>query len=153
MAIGALAAVGLSLDIIGRLRGGQAAEERGEADSIAALFEASQLEQLAGQEEAVGQRRALEERRLGRLRSSRALARSAASGGGVATNIIADLDAQADFLARLALFGGKDRARLRRTQAQIKRFEAKSSRRAGRDARSASIFGIGATLFSKFGES
>jgi len=151
MALSALAIAGIGFSVFGTSQKNKAAANRAESDAKAALFEAQILDILAGQEEAVGQSRALEQRRLGRLRSSTALARSAASGGGVATEIIADLDAQTELLARLELFSGKDRARTRRLQARSKRIGGFASAQIAKDIKSSTIFDIGTSLFDKFG--
>jgi len=151
MPIGPLAVAGAAFSIIGGIQGNRAGERSAKADARAAFFEAMLLDIQAGQELAVGQSRALEQRRLGKLRASTALARSAASGGGVATEVIADLDAQTEFLARLELFSGKDRARTRRLQAISKRLGGRGDLQLARDIKSSTIFDIGTTLFDKFG--
>lgn len=72
--------------------------------------EAAQYERTAGTERASSQREAIEERRLARLASSRALAVAAAGGGGASDptviNRMADLHAEGEYNAMTAMFEG-----------------------------------------------
>lgn len=149
--------LGLGFDFLGLRQQGQAAEQSARARAAASLFEAKQFEELAGQALASSQRSAGEAGRVGEKLSSRALALSAASGGGVATDVIADLDAETAFLANTILAQGETKARTLRLAAAGKRFEAATGVQSGEATRRAfdlasvgTIF-KGVTLFGKYG--
>ena len=128
---------------------------QGSARAVAADFSANQLETLAGQELASSQREAQEQRRQGRLRSSRALAVAAASGagtGGTAEDIISDLDAETAFRAGIALFQGEDKARFLRGQAAVTRFGGQQAKRASKIAAVGTIFSGTGSLLGKYGD-
>lgn len=119
--------------------------------------EAAQLEANAGQERAVGQRAAMDERRQGRLASSRALAIAAASGASAddptIVNALADLEGEGEYRALTALYegnvAGDDLAR----QAQSRRKEAKNVKRASYFKAAGTILGAGSSLADRYGGS
>lgn len=117
--------------------------------------EAAQLEANAGQERASSQRAAMEERRQGRLASSRALALAAASGGGAddptVVNAIADLDGDAEYRARVALYEGDVAGDDLERQAKARRQEAKTVKRASLFKAAGTILGAGSTLADRYG--
>jgi hypothetical protein len=117
--------------------------------------EAAQLEVNAGQERAVSQRQAMEERRQGRLASSRALAVAAASGGGVddptIVNAMANLDGDAEYRARVALFEGNTRGDDLERQAKDRRREAKSVKTQSYFKAAGSLLGAGSTMYDRYG--
>ena len=96
----------------------------------AAKFEAAQYNQAAGQERASSQRAAIEARRQGRLKQSRAVAVAAASGAGASDptvmNIIADLAGEGEYNALTALYNGEESARGLEMKAKAAMFQGKS---------------------------
>jgi hypothetical protein len=110
------------------------AKYEGAAQQQVANFQAKQLERKAGQERAVSQREAIEERRRARLARSKALAIAGASGGGTggtAADILADLTAEGELNAGAALYEGEETARGLETQAAATRAEGKYASSAG----------------------
>lgn len=117
--------------------------------------EAAQLEANAGQERASSQRAALEERRQGRLASSRALALAAASGGGAddptVVNAIADIEGEGEYRALTALYEGNVAGDDLERQAKARRREAKSVKKQSYFKAAGTILGAGATLADRYG--
>lgn len=151
---------------------GQDAElqrEAGASRKAAAEFEANVLEVQAGQQIAVTQRDMMDVQRAGRLAQSRALALSAASGGGASsptvTKLIGDLAKETSYNAARALYAGEEKSRLLKLQAQTLREqgefaqvsgnlagEAALSRGRGAELASyGSILGQAGGLFGKYG--
>lgn len=118
---------------------------QGKSASVAAKYEAEQLEQKAGQERAASQRKAIEMRRRAGIAESRALALAAASGGGASdptiTNLMAGIAGEGELAAQTAIYEGEERARGAEMGAEAKRYEGKSAKRAG-------YLSAGATLLS-----
>lgn len=109
---------------------GQEAElqrEAGAKRKEAAEFEANTLQVQAGQQIAAAQRDMLDVQRVGRLAQSRALALSAASGGGASaptvTRLIGNLAKETSYNAARSLYAGEEKARLMNLQAIEKRKE------------------------------
>lgn len=138
----ALAAVGTILQTKGMLDARKAAKQKGEAASAygssqrtRAEFEATQLEQQAGQAVAVGQRENLEVQRLAKLTESRALALAAASGGGASAptvvNLIGDIAKRGAYHGAVALYNGEEKARQLTLAAASKRYEGQIAEEAG----------------------
>lgn len=144
----ALMAGGTALQGYGQLRAGRKAKE-------AADFEASQLEQKAGQTLATSQRAALEEERQGRLQQSRALAIAAASGGGASdptvVNLMGNLAAETNYRKMVALYEGKTEAEQLRTQADITRAGGREAKKASQIQALGTILSGGSSMYSKFG--
>jgi hypothetical protein len=119
--------------------------QAGAAQKQAADFAAQQAEQAAGQSRASAQRRAEEERRQARFIGSRARAVAGASGAGVSdptvVNLLGDIAGEGEYRALTALFQGEDAGRVLETDAMLRRFE-------GGQAKKASMFDAGSTLFS-----
>lgn len=140
----------------------EASRVAGRRRSIAAKFEAEQLEQMAGQSIAASQRDAREERRRADLAASRAIALAAASGGGASdttvVKIISDLKGEGAYRSAVALYRGEEQARRLRMGAKGKRYEALVSEEGGNlqgqsydTMATASMFNTGASLFSRYG--
>lgn len=114
---------------------GQYEQSAFNARKAAADYEALQLEARAGEERAVSQRAAAEERRQARLVQSRLQARAAASGAGADDPTVMDLDAQlegeGEYRALTAIYGGESRARNLETGAELRRYESGELARAG----------------------
>lgn len=108
-------AAGLALQVAGTVQSEQTAKKAAAARQAAAEFEAEQLEQNAGQTVAAAQRQAFETGRTGAYTASRALAVSAASGGGASDptvmNNIAQLASETAYRKSLDLYQGEERAR------------------------------------------
>lgn len=119
-----------------------------------AEFEAGQLEVNAGQEMAMAQRRAMEERRRADLVSSRALALSAASGGATdpsVLDIIGNIEGEGAYRALTSIYEGEERARQFRTAAAARRWEGAAAENASRGNMFGTLLRGGATLLSKYG--
>jgi len=131
----------------------QASEERkaGKAADKLAQFKADQLEQKAGQERAVSQRKADSARRTSRYAESRALALAAASGGGASdptvVNIMAGIAGEGEMAAQSALYEGEERARGSEMAADASRYEGAQAKRAGNIKAGTTLM----SSFSKFG--
>ena len=165
-----MAWVGIALSVASTVMQARNTAAAGRAEQEAAVARAQGLEhqaaqgrQIAGQERATAQRAAMEQRRQGRLLSSRALARAAASGAGAGDPtvelILGDIGAEGEFRAKSELFIGEERARGFETQADLLIFESEQERRGGRTARKASerqaftqLLGGGAKIFGQVRE-
>ena len=128
----AMLATAAALSLAGGIAQFRATRAAGEAQKDAAKYaatlagrEATQMEQQAGQQRAVSQRAAMEQRRIGRYAESRARAVTAA-GGGMATDptvldVYADIDREAEIRALYAMYGGEEAARGLEYGATLKR--------------------------------
>ena len=124
--------------------------------------EADVIEQRAGQERAAAQRTEIEQRRRGRIVRSNALAAMGASGAGFDTDILADIDTEAELRALTARYEGEESAQSLEYDALLTRAGAEGTRAAGRAARSAGEqqafltlaggAGQAASLYAKYGE-
>lgn len=117
--------------------------------------EAAQLEVNAGQERAMGQRRAIEEKRQARLVQSRAQAVAAASGGGASDptviNAIADLAGEGEYRSLTSLYEGNVAGDDLLRQAQARRREAKNTKKAGLIKAGSTILGTATSMYDRFG--
>lgn len=158
----AMAVAGAATSIIGGNNAAASAKEAGARQKAASEFEAAQLEQNAGQAIASSQREAEEQRRQTRLVQSRALALSAASGGGVTdptvVNLIGDIAGEGAYRAGVALYQGADKARQMNMGASAKRYEGDLAVEAGNNKAKAyrmqgiaGAFGSATSLFGKYG--
>ena len=147
-ALAPLAAVGALVSAGGTILGAKS-----EAKGL--RREAAQLEVNAGQERASSQRQAMDERRQGRLASSRALAIAAASGGGAddptIVNAMADLEGESEHRALTALYEGNVAGDDLERQAKVRRREAKSVKTQSYFKAGATILGAGASLADRYG--
>jgi hypothetical protein len=137
----ALTIAATAVAAVGTLASGAAQAEQaryeGKAHQQVANFQARQMEQRAGQERAVSQMQAVEERRKARLARSRAIAVAAASGGGTGgsvQSILSGLSAEGELNAQAALYEGEESARGLENQAGASRAEGKYANAAGRYA-------------------
>jgi hypothetical protein len=160
-----LNAVGGSLDAFGQAAGGVSHVMFGIQARQAAQFEAAQMRQNANTAEAASQRTASDIDRQTQFVTSRALAVAAGSGGGASdptvVNLIARDAGEGAYQKQLALYGGRDRARLDNEQADAKTFEGKStfdnSLQVGAAAYGGAAANLlksqakGASLFQRFG--
>ena len=141
--IGAAGSItGSLLQAFGAVQQGKSAAIAGETAQQAAEFNALMLEFSArealrqgGQAKAISQRQAAEERRQGRIATSRALAVASASGAGVSdptiVNLISRGEGEAHFRASVALYEGEEEMRRLRFDALMGRGAATQSRLAG----------------------
>lgn len=135
-----------------QLSRGNAAAQVGRRRQQLAKFEADQLEQEAGQSEAVSQRNAEDVGRQVKLINSAAIARAAASGASASDptvkNIIAQTSAEGAYRQALALYEGEAQARLDRMRASALRFQGNTELQDAENAQRASRFGAAATFLS-----
>lgn len=128
---------------------------QGNAARAAGNYQAAQLNQQAGQERAIAQRNAIEQRHKATLANSRALAVAAAGGGGASdptvNNIMGDITGQGEYNALSALYTGEERARGMNMQADVARLEGKQARSASLLKAGTTILGAGSTLADRFG--
>lgn len=135
MAVVASSVAGTAMSAMGTIAAGNAAAAEGEAARQAAEYKAKQQEVQAGQERAAAQRDAIEERRQGRLAMSRGLALSAAGGGAAdptVVNLMGDLEAESEYRALAAIYGGEDRARNLEAGRDLSRYEGEMAYAAGK---------------------
>jgi hypothetical protein len=132
-----IAAVGLGLgSLLTSMKSGSAQKQAldqqadlqrqaGEARKTAADLEANVLEVQAGQTVAAAQRDMFDVQRATRLAQSRAVALSAASGGGASSptvlNIVGNMAKEGAYNGARALYAGEEQARLMKIQAIEKR--------------------------------
>ena len=142
------AAAGTALSAYGQYRAGDSAKKQ-------AKFQAAQMEQQANEVLSVSQRQALEYERQGRLQASRALAISAASGGGVSdptvVDIMSNLAGETSYRKMSALYEGEQKASDLRLEAEAARQTGISAKSAGKlGAASTSLAGA-SSLYSNYG--
>lgn len=131
-----MSAMAMPLMLTNTLLQSQAAIKQGEEADKLAQYKASQLEQKAGQERAVSQRKAAGARKRARFAESRALAVAAASGGGASDptviNIMSGIAGEGEMAAQTALYEGEERARGSEMAAEASRYEGASAKKAGK---------------------
>ena len=123
---------------------------------------AEAMEQEAGQARAASQREQIEQRRRGRIVQSRAAAVMGASGAGIDTDILADIDTEAEIRALTSLYEGEETARGLEYGAMLERAGGEGRRYAGdveRRVSSRRAFltlaggaGQAASLYAKYGQ-
>lgn len=101
-------------------------------------WEAKQHDYFAVQVVAAAQRSAAEERRVARIKESRAVAVAAHGGGSVddptVIDIIGDIGAEGEYRALTHMYEGNQRAREHRIEAALKRYEGAMAKRGGQIA-------------------
>ena len=158
----AAAIVGTVLSVAGSQKQASAAKAAGDRTREAKGYEAAQLEINAGQAEAAGQRRSEDQLRRSRLVASRALAVSAASGGGASDStietIISDIAGEGAYRAGVELYQGEERARQLRAGADAALFEGEAAVAGGNERARAyqtqafgSALSSGGSLYAKYG--
>ena len=147
--------IGIALTVASTVLQASSTLAAGKAQQRAAEHQAAQGRQQAGQERASSQRAAIEQRRQGRVLSSRALALAAASGAGAGDptveNILGGIGAEGEFRALNELFIGEERARGLETQADLRIFEGKEARKASKTKAFSQVLG-GAATAASFGQ-
>lgn len=158
----AAAVVGTVMQMSAASQAASAAKRAGEQQQVEKNYEAQQLDQQAGQEQASSQRAAYEQERQSRLIASRAIAVAGASGGGVTdptiTNIISDLQGEGAYRAAVQIYRGDDNARSLRMGGTAKRYEGDIAAQGGSEKASAyQMSGFGAlakgagSIYDRFG--
>jgi len=147
-----IGAVGTGMKASGEMSAGFAARRAGESQQVAAEYTAQQLDTNAGQTQASSQRAAAEEIRKSLLVQSRALAISAASGGGAmdptVMALIGGYSKEGELASETMLYGGAERARGMREQAKATRYEGATRAEAGRTAEATSRLKAAGTIIS-----
>lgn len=119
------------IGFINQRRAGRAQQRVADYQATLAGRRAEAMEQQAGQARASAQREEMEQRRRGRLVRSRAAAVMGASGAGVDTDILADIDTEAELRALTARYEGEESARGLEYGAILERAGAEGMRYAG----------------------
>jgi hypothetical protein len=152
------AVIGLAVGVVGGMsaregikEAGDQAYEEGFATQAEREWEAKQHDYFATQERASAQRTAYEERRIGRIAESRAVAVAAFGGGGVddptVLNIIGDIHQETEYRALFAIYEGGQKARIHDIEASLLRYEGAQAVRAGQIRLQESKYAAQATKF------
>lgn len=127
--------IGMAMQGAGTLLTASEQRAAGKAQRKAKYFEATQIEQVAGQTQAASHLAAQEEMRKSQILQSRALAIAGASGAGASDanvmKIISDLGAEGELASRTVRANANEEARKMRIQAAIARYEGDQAKRAG----------------------
>jgi hypothetical protein len=139
-----------SADVGGALFSALTSLQAGNQARKAANFQAEQLRQQAGQQQASAQRQAADVARQGDMIASSALAHAAASGGGASDptviNLIARNAGESAYRQAVALYGGDEAARTMQLQADAREYEGKQAQVNGAVNAAAQTMGARATL-------
>lgn len=143
MIVGQLVAAG------GTVLGGLQADAAGKATQ-------KQYDQAAGQERAMSQRQAEQDRLQARLAESRGIAVAAASGGGgVETRGVADtiagINEEGEMRALTSLWEGEERARSLEYAGKVKRWEGKNAKTASFISAGSQVLQGAASFAGKYG--
>jgi hypothetical protein len=138
---------------MGSMKAAQAAKEEGRRKRAAANFEADQLDQQAGQQQAASQRVAADQNRLATYAESRAQAVAAASGAGGKTvsDVVSHIAQEGAYRSSLALYEGNAEARQMHLRAAANRFSGETVYKAGNAAATAHILNGASSLYAKYG--
>jgi hypothetical protein len=149
------AAIPLVATIGGSVLSAASQKQQGNAAYTAGMSEANQLAAQATNTLAASQRQAMEDRRQSRLLQSKALALSAAGGGGASdvsvVKNISDLEAQGELNALNTLWSGSQQGQQLDFAASNRRKEAAAAKKAGGIGALTSILQTGGSLYSKYG--
>lgn len=154
--------IGTVMQIKGAGDAAAAARAQGQAQQVQDQYQATQMEQQAGQEIAAKQRSAAEQTRQANLLASRAIAVAGASGGGVSdpsvANLIADISGEGAYRAGVQLYQGEENARQLRMGSGAKLYEGQVAAQGGDlKAQGFENAGLGAafkgaeSIYDKFG--
>lgn len=158
----AIGAAGLALQAKGMIDARRDAAEIARRKRAAAQFEAAQLVQQAGQEQAASQRVSFEEGRTSKLVQSRALALAAASGASASDptviKIISGIASEGAYRQNVALYQGEEKARQLKLAAQADILSGDIGAAASlAQGKSIALQGVGslavsgATMYSRYG--
>lgn len=149
LAVAAMVA-GTVLSAVGQVQQGNAANK---ADQ----YEANQMDVNAGQQRAIAQRSAIQDRHQADLANSKLQARAAASGGGASdpttVGLSEDIDAQGEYNALTSLYNGEEKARGMEGGADMKRFEGKQAKKAATIGAISSVLTSAGSAGLKYGGS
>lgn len=159
---GWLQLAGTASSLWGSMEGSRIARAGAARAQVTAEFNAWNLERQAGIALALAQREAMEERRLGDIAASRALAVAAASGGGVQdptiVRLLASTKGEAAYRASVALYEGEERGRQLRHEATFERIGGAEALAEGKArSRAYTLQGLGTaarggvSLYAKYG--
>lgn len=171
-----VAAAGIVVSLVGGEQARQGAGKEAELQRLAASkrkeaaeYKANQLDSASIQEVAVAQRDMLDIQRVTKLTQSRALALTAAGGGGAkapgSLTIISNIAKEGSYNAARALYAGEEKARVMRLDADQLRKEGEyailggemmsdsinARGRATQTAATGQAIGIGAGMYGKYG--
>lgn len=152
------------LGVAGSLDAADKSKKAGQRAQMQKNYQAAQLEQDAGQVRAVAQQEGLQERQKTKLVASRALALTAAGGGGTndptIVNIIGDINGEGAYREAVALYQGEENARKLSEGAKFTRLEGEVAERSGKEQARAYQYQAGmyaarggSSLYSKYGGS
>jgi hypothetical protein len=146
--------VGNVLDASSALMGGMSHQQYGEQQQAAALFQAAQLRQNAGQAQAGAQRAAWDADIQAKYIASTAIANAAASGGGASdptvVNLIARNASEGAYRKAIALYQGDDRARAMNLSADAKEYEGAMAKDNSNSEANLSAFKAASTLMKGY---
>ena len=146
----ALNQAGTVADASGSLIGGLSHLQFGMQAQQAAEYQAAQLRQNAGLQQASAQRQAFDIDRQSQYVASAALASAAASGGGASdptvVNLISRNAGEFAYRKAVALYGGDERARLMNMQADAIEYEGANSRANSTLVAGSQLFQAGSTI-------
>lgn len=154
--------LGMFTQAFGARQAGSAAMANASRQAQADEFAAAQYTQQAGQEVAIAQRRAIEEKRQSQLLQSRALAVAAASGAGASdptiVHLISQISGEGAYRAALALYDGEEKSRQLHLKSAASRYDAAAALAGGEaqksayniSAASSLLMGAG-TLYTRYG--
>lgn len=147
-----LGGIGTGMQSSAQLASGNAAAARGESQKVAAEYQAQQLDTNAGQAQASSQRAAIEAQRQSMLIQSRAIALSAASGGGAldptVMALVSGMSKEGQLSSDTLLYGGAEAARGMKEQAKATRYQGEQQRIAGKTAQGTSRIQTAGTILS-----
>jgi hypothetical protein len=127
--------IALAATVIGTAVSAVGAIQQGQAADSAAQSQALQLEQKAGQDRAVAQMRAREQKRQAELLSSRATTLTAAGSGDTSEvgtqDILSGIAGEGQYRSMLELYEGEERAKGNEFGATTARQEGKAAKKAG----------------------
>lgn len=127
----------------------------GKTEEKRAKLEARQMEEQGKAEIASAQRAGFEQERQGERKASRMLALAAASGGGASDptviNLMANLAGETQYRKAVEFYEGGERQRQLKYQADVRRYEGKEAKRAGKMAAFTTLLSGGSSLYSKYG--
>jgi len=141
-------AAGTVLSSVGKHNEGVTAQNQ-------ANYEASQMDVNAGQQRAMAQRQAIEDRRAATLANSKLQAAAAAGGGSASdagtVDLSQDIYAQGEYNALTSLYNGEEKARDLEGGASLKRYQGKEARKAGDIAALSSVLSGVGSMGLKYG--
>lgn len=157
-----IAVASTALSAMSSIQQGNAADANARSQQNMLNAQALQSEMKATEERAMAQQRAKESRRQAVLKSSRAQAISAASGGGSfdpsIINLMGDIAAEGEYNAGIDMWQGESAAQDLEYGAELDRYQGREARKAGKAAKRAgfmkaatTVLKGGSSLYNKYG--